>query len=198
MKKTQMLCSILVLMLVTSVCLSGCGLLFTEKKEDNPPAITSPKDDPELQEDPVKEVGTQKIGSDEYGYLDIPANWVKFSDKSVEDIGTDNPFIAFSNKEGTEIVKMLAVETDTQKAETMAMNLMDSFEQEGFKDLTGARVNDTGFEGFQVYGIAPGEIMHMVWTFEDGVGKSHYISVQGKLTTDTSVFDIPKSYSLTK
>ena len=200
MKKIKILTTILVLLLVTTVFLSGCDSSGKESKESNDkPAVTEEESkDEEKNMSATNSLETQKIGSDEYGYLDVPANWVKFVDQSFDGTGVENPFIGYCNPVTTEIVNMFAVDSSVQTAEDMANRLYTNFEQQGYQELTGAKVNDTGYDCFQVYGIAPVGVIHVVWTFDDGAGKVHYISVEGGIDSAMEIFEIPKTFSLTK
>ena len=198
MKKKMIINLIIVSIVACTILFAGCGRGSSDSSDKNSQdAIESETEDRTNTEDTESKVGdSQKIGSEDYGYVNVPSDWVKFTDLSFAESGTENPFIAYSNPLGTEIINMLAVASSEQTAEGMASNLYVSFESEGYQGVTGARVNDTGYEGFQVYGISPEGIVHVVWTFDDNAGKVHYISVEGTAETEMSVFDIPKTFSL--
>ena len=120
---------------------------------------------------------TQRIGSVENGYADIPADYVKFEDPS---LGSD--FIQYSDTTGTNIVT-LGHYSDELSAHSYASAILASFQQDSGMDqssVTGATVTLDGCDAYQVYGYYPDEDLFLVvWLLDSPEDDYiHYIAVE--------------------
>ncbi|MGC4019177.1 MAG: hypothetical protein QM793_08090 [Muricomes sp.] len=151
-----------------------------------------------------KKSGMQVVGTDEFGYVSVPGDWVKFQEL---DGGTD---FQYSNVPGTSIITLnvfdnsgLTEEEKTQlDAETVASHIWYNLENNGVTDITGAKVTLNGLDAVQVYGnfisedySLPSSIV--CWIVEDEQGVFHYISAEGGLDDIVNVVSyVENSYSL--
>jgi len=120
---------------------------------------------------------TQRIGSVENGYTDIPADYVKFEDPS---LGSD--FMQYSDTTGTNIVT-LGHYSDELSAHSYASAILASFQQDSEMDqssVTGATVTLDGCDAYQVYGYYPDEDLFLVvWLLDSPEDDYiHYIAVE--------------------
>lgn len=138
---------------------------------------------------------TQRIGSYDTGYVDVPADFVKFEDPSVDD-----SFIMYSDPSGTNVVGISYFEVENGSAYSLAANLLNGFKEDTNIDqssVTGATVELDGHEAYQVYGYYPSEDLFLVtWLLDDPYGYDvvYYISVE--FTSDNyDLFDlVEKTY----
>ncbi len=120
---------------------------------------------------------TQRIGSAETGYVDIPADYVKYTDPSLP-----SDFIQYADSTGTNIVTLSYYDNDiSAKAYAGAMVL--NFQQDTEMDqssVTGATVELDGCEAYQVYGYYPDDDLFLVTWFYDSPEDDyiHYVAVE--------------------
>lgn len=120
---------------------------------------------------------TQRIGSVENGYTDLPGDYVKFEDPS---LGSD--FLQYSDTTGTNIVT-LGHYSDELSAHSYASAILASFQQDSEMDqssVTGATVTLDGCDAYQVYGYYPDEDLFLVvWLLDSPEDDYiHYIAVE--------------------
>ncbi|MBQ7765938.1 MAG: hypothetical protein IJ397_03730 [Lachnospiraceae bacterium] len=131
----------------------------------------------------------QRVGDEKYGYTDIPADYVVFTDPY-----NDGDYIQYSDPTGTNILTMTYYEESYIDAENLAYNLLEQLETDTGIDpssVTGAMVTLDGCEAFQVYGYYPDEdIFLVVWVLDSPEDDyTHYIAVE--FTSDNyDLFDI--------
>ncbi len=119
----------------------------------------------------------QRIGSVETGYVDVPADYVKFTDSSLTD-----EYVQYSDVTGTNIVTMTYYD-DSISAKTYAGVMLAAFEEDPEIDpssVTGATVTLDGCEAFQVYGYYPEEDLFLVvWLLDSPEDDYiHYVAVE--------------------
>lgn len=146
----------------------------------------------------------QVVGTDEFGYVSVPGDWVEFSEL---DGGTD---FQYSNVSGTSIITlnvfddegMPEEERNQLDSETVASHVWYNLENNGVMDIAGARVTLNGYDAVQVYGSfisedhsLPSSIV--CWIVEGEQGVFYYISAEGGLDDIVQVVSyVENSYSL--
>ncbi len=144
-----------------------------------------------------KSTDTQRIGSDEVGYVDVPDDFVKF--KNDVDLGEGT--IQYSDANGKNIVTLQYFDDSRLDAELVAGSMYMQFEEDSNVDqdsLTSATVKLDGREAYQVYCYYPDEDIFVVtWSFtspdDDYI---HYVAVE--FTSDNmDLFEmVEDTYSL--
>ena len=133
----------------------------------------------------------KRVGSDEFGYITIPENWVNFIDVD----GNSTLQYSYAN---IYIATLYAVSTTQIDAYNYASNIMNKLKSEGVQNVQGATVNVGKYSAYQVYGYYANENIWLVcWFFETEDGKTHYISIEGP-DRNSEYFNIPNSFSLSK
>lgn len=133
----------------------------------------------------------KRVGSNEFGYITIPENWVKFVDVD------ENDTLQYSYA-NIYIATLYAVPTTQIDAYNYASNIMTNLKSEGAENVQGSTVNVGKYSAYQVYGYYSSENIWLVcWFFETEDGKTHYISVEGP-DRNSEYFNIPDSFSLNK
>lgn len=199
--------------------LAACGQLEENLAAANPTpspvaastAPAEPSDTPTpvesapASEDPAPtEEEKQVVGSEELGYVTIPAFWASFQDLD------GATALQYSNGGGTIIsLDTFSDEglTEEQKAqvtaETAAYSVWYNLEQDGVTDIVGAQVDLNGIDSFQVYGAYVSEdygtaSIIVCWIFADESGGLHYVSAEGPVDTIAeAVGYVEGSYTLT-
>lgn len=186
----------IVALLCAGICLSGCSKIvkdFTKGFEEgvneglqqkNPQEQTDIKDKPETSYE-IPE-GMQRVGTAEFGYADVPEDWVQFKD--VEG-GTD---FQYSDITGRNIITMNVFETDglteEQKAsfdamaaaQTVAYN-MENDAVDTPLQLETATTTLGGYTAYQVYAAYEEGTMLVTWCFETEDGIVHYVAAEGAI-----------------
>ena len=133
----------------------------------------------------------KRVGSDEFGYITIPENWVNFVDVD------KNSTLQYSYA-NIYIATLYAVPTTQIDAYNYASNIMTKLQSEGVQNVQGATVSVGKYSAYQVYGYYSNENTWLVcWFFETEDGKTHYISIEGP-DRNSEYFNIPNSFSLNK
>ena len=120
---------------------------------------------------------TQRIGSVETGYTDVPADYIK-----VENSVLGSEFVQYSDVTGTNAVA-LGHFSNNLTAKAYAGAMMMNFQQDTEMDqssVTGATVTLDGCEAYQVYGYYPDDDLFLVVWFLDSPEDDyiHYVSVE--------------------
>lgn len=96
---------------------------------------------------------TKRVGSPEFGYIDIPSKWIKFFDAEVEGL------IQYTNGSAYNIVTMNAVskaeaevaDGETFNAETIAQHVAYNWSQkDNIEKMWGSKSTVSGIEAFQI------------------------------------------------
>ena len=107
MKKKYFLLSLTIL---AGLFLSSCSLIksYSSRKPSDSSSRVSLRDDSDTSSSSSRDkkssqtTGTQRVGSDDYGYISIPDNWIKFTDVD----GGDS--VQYTDGSGYNIVTMNA------------------------------------------------------------------------------------------
>lgn len=139
-------------------------------------------------------VGAKRIGSELYGFWDVPDDWIQFQDLSgAEEV------LQYSDSLGIHITTSRYFEDSDLTALDVANYYYSQMEQDGAVDVTGATVSLDERESLQVYGYYPNEdVMWIVWAFAvDGEEDIyHMVSVEGPSGSISEVFErMENSYS---
>lgn len=163
----------------------------------------SEEDDSEendLEENDLEEnIEFYTVGEDDYGYIDLPSDWVRFVDLSGE------TGIAYSSPDGTSIITFdifdLSGLTEEQAeqitTEILAQNVWYNLEDDDVEVLDGAKVVLGDYDSFQVYGVYENDFsmtcIIVCWIFEDDNGIIHYVSAEGPTENITKVVNYVES-----
>ena len=114
------------------------------------------------------------VGNKEIGYVDVPTNWVSVKNE-------DSSMIQYSDPTGQYIVSIKAYSTDKVGAYSYASTIYKGLENEGvIEGLAAAKTTVKEYEAYQVYGYYREYNKDLIiWLFEDGQGKTHYLSLEG-------------------
>ncbi|MBQ5315973.1 MAG: hypothetical protein J6I96_00275 [Oscillospiraceae bacterium] len=112
-------------------------------------------------------------GDDDSGYIQIPADFVRFEDASAEGV------LQYSDRTGKNIVTLRRnIGTDFQSA---AQNLLSYMDKEHDIDgLTAASLKVGGYDAIQIYGGYPDGYFLVIWLIEDpdAPTDSYYLSME--------------------
>ncbi|WP_066308939.1 hypothetical protein [Bacillus sp. FJAT-29814] len=121
-------------------------------------------------------VEMKKVGEEEYGYVHVPNDWVKFVDVN------PNTSYQVSSTDTKKIISINVFEDAGQDAnlETYATIVWTNMEKNGGKDIQGAKVKLGDYDALQVYGVYNNGTMFLVtWVFQAEDGKYRYVSAEG-------------------
>ena len=142
---------------------------------------------------------TKRIGSADYGYIDIPSHWIKFTDLDGGDSiqYTDGSAYNIVTMNGYTREKAHVQDGETFNAELIAQRLAYSWN--GHKDiekLWGAKTTVVGNETFQLNVIMKSGQVVVSWVFQKD-DKVYLISFEGDRKTLASVISyIEETWSL--
>lgn len=208
MKKKYILLSLTVL---AGLSLAGCSMLANRKSQQSSSSSSSSKvslkdsssssSSRKRDRKPEKTAGTQRVGSDDYGYITIPDNWIKFFDAN----GGDD--IQYTDGSAYNIVTLNAFTKEKANvpaneeltAEDIA-NRMASYwnEYEQTASLKGAKTTVAGNEAFQLQVTLKSSQHVTVWIFKSGE-KVYIVSFEGNRETTLEFVDyIENTWSLQK
>lgn len=148
----------------------------------------------------------QQIGTDQVGYVNVPADWIRFTDaaggESYQYSATDAYTIItmFSYDKETLGVEKIDDAAAEQAANSYAYALKSSG---NFENLTGAKAKIAGYEAYQVYANAKSDGKFICsWIFvTEAKDKVYLVSLEGQKTNKEflKVFAyIEKSWSAKK
>ncbi len=153
------------------------------------PAITATKD-------------MQRIGSDEYGYMSVPADWVKFVDidgnNSIQYCDTSRSYIVSLNV--FDLTNVPEEERASFGAYEAATSVWYNIEDGGGQDVAGATVTLAGQTAYQVYAYYPDDDSYLVtWSLADEAGAIHYVAAEGPAENIMEVVQLVEdTYSFTE
>ena len=124
---------------------------------------------------------TQRIGTPDYGYVDVPADYIPFTDVAG---GTD---LQFSDVTGTSIFTLNTFDLSSlSEDERDAFTLYDAAQtlagnnDQAADDVQGATVELCGRTAYQVYAWYEEDDTFLVaWVVDDPEGTIHYVCVEG-------------------
>lgn len=144
-------------------------------------------------------MATKVVGSEEYGFVEVPENWGRFIDTA----GASALQYSYAN---IYIVSLDQIDANGYTAEDYASTFMTNQENEpSVTGVTGSKVQigkNNEYLAYQVYMYYPNEDVYLItYWFETGDGKIRYIALEGpeKLGNIgiTDLLSIPNSFSLT-
>lgn len=182
----------LVLVMALSFSLVACGTL----NNNSTPAVESDVEstDTSVERDPVVTGDTMQIGTNEFGYVNVPSDWVKFTD-----VGNPDAY-QYSDKSGSFIITLSndarsGASSGEQWAEYI-MRLMQDYDSDDYEyDL----VDFLGYDCYQCMGSFPDGTIWIVHIFEVEDGSIRYVSFEGPFdeTFLDLYIDIYSSYTTT-
>lgn len=193
-----------ILSLIAVLILASCSSVSrttTRSSETSSESTSSSKASDKDKEKSAKkeDVPTKRVGSADYGYIDIPKSWVTFKDLD----GGDS--IQYSDGTIYNIVTMNAytkekaeIESDEEfTAETIATRIAYFWSQNKDVDkYRGAKSTVAGNEAFQVNVVMKSGQLLTVWIFKYG-DKVYLISVEGDADTLLDfVYYVEETWSL--
>ena len=196
------------LTVLVGLSLASCGLIknYSNRKSSTSSSTTSQvsqkdssKSDKASDKDVSTTTQTKRIGSADYGYIDIPSNWIKFTDLDGGDSVqfTDGSAYNIVTMNGYTREKAHVQEGETFNAELIAQRLAYSWN--GHKDiekLWGAKTTVVGNETFQLNVIMKSGQVVVSWVFQKD-DKVYLISFEGDRETLASVISyIEETWSL--
>jgi thioredoxin-related protein len=146
---------------------------------------------------------TMVVGEDGKGYVEVPSNWVKFTDES----GSGSFQYSSSNMSHIitldKIVWSEEVPVENQTAEAVANNYFGYFESTGITKIQGAMVNYDNIDKdvYEIYGYYDNE--QSIWIVDvltDENGDVYFVSIEGLFNEDIlNIYNlIVKTYNFTK
>ena len=186
MKKKYFLLSLTIL---AGLSLSSCSLIrsYSSRKPSDSSSRVSLRDDSDTSSSSSRDkktsktTGTQRVGSDDYGYISIPDNWIKFTDVD----GGDS--VQYTDGSGYNIVTMNAYtkekanigEGEEFNAETIAQRIAYHWkDKKEVDDFWGAKSTVAGNEAFQINVVLKSTQNLTVWVFKQG-DKVYIMSFEG-------------------
>ena len=196
------------LTVLVGLSLASCSLIknYGNRKSSTSSSTSSQvsqKDSSKSNKASDKEVSpttkTKRIGSADYGYIDIPSHWIKFTDLDGGDSiqYTDGSAYNIVTMNGYTREKAHVQDGETFNAELIAQRLAYSWN--GHKDiekLWGAKTTVVGNETFQLNVIMKSGQVVVSWVFQKD-DKVYLISFEGDRETLASVISyIEETWSL--
>ena len=114
-----------------------------------------------------------EAGGDEYGYIQVPADFVSFMDDTAENV------LQYSDRTGKNIVTLRRNNgTDFQSAAQNLLSYMDK--QHEIDGLTAATLTVGGYDAIQIHGHYPDGYYLVIWLIEDPAAPadSYYLSME--------------------
>lgn len=201
MKRSYLLGAILVL---TSLTLMSCAK--SGQKDDQSSSSTSSsaqvkKDssDSSKKSKSKSNQETKRVGSPEFGYIDIPSKWVKFIDAEVDGL------IQYTDGSAYNIVTMNAIskeeaevgDGETFNAETIAQRVAYNWSQkDNIEKMWGSKSTVSGLEAFQINVILKSGQLANTWVFQKD-DKVYILSIEGtKEILDDFIANMKDTWSL--
>ena len=160
---------------------------------------TSSKVESKSSDDTKSTVETKRVGSADYGYIDIPSNWIKFTDLDGGDSVqfTDGSAYNIVTMNGYTREKAHVQDGETFNAELIAQRLAYSWnDNKDVEKMWGAKSTVSGNEAFQLNVIMKSGQLVVSWVFQKD-DKVYLISFEGDRKTLASVISyIEETWSL--
>jgi putative lipoprotein len=142
---------------------------------------------------------TKRVGSPEFGYIDIPSKWIKFFDAKVEGL------IQYTDGSAYNIVTMNAVskaeaevaDGETFNAETIAQHVAYNWSQkDNIEKMWGSKSTVSGIEAFQINIILKSGQLANTLVFQKD-DKVYILSFEGdEETLDDFITNMKDTWSL--
>ena len=155
MKRSYLLGAILVLTALTLMSCAKSGQKDDQSSSSTSSSAQVKKDSSDSSKKSKSKANqeTKRIGSPEFGYIDIPSKWIKFFDAEVEGL------IQYTDGSAYNIVTMNAVskaeaevaDGETFNAETIAQHVAYNWSQkDNIEKMWGSKTTVSGLEAFQI------------------------------------------------
>lgn len=155
MKRSYLLGAILVLTALTLMSCAKSGQKDDQSSSSTGSSAQVKKDSSDSSKKSKSKVNqeTKRVGSPEFGYIDIPSKWIKFFDAEVEGL------IQYTDGSAYNIVTMNAVskaeaevaDGETFNAETIAQHVAYNWSQkDNIEKMWGSKTTVSGLEAFQI------------------------------------------------
>lgn len=184
--------SSLFLAMVLCFSLTACGAL--NGAGSKPEVESEVESFATSEKDPVVTGDVKQIGENKYGFVNIPADWVTFTDLS------GSGAYQYSDRSGSYILTMSnGSELVSSDPEQMAEVIMRSMESNGSEDYEYELVDYLGYDCYQCMGSFPDGTIWIVHIFEVEDGSMRYLSFEGPFdeTFLTLYVEIFSSYTTT-
>lgn len=133
----------------------------------------------------------QRVGNEEYGYIDVPSNWSKFYDVS----GTKALQYSYAN---IWIMTMMYFDDLNVTVQQYADILLGVLDDDGCLYTSSEAVKVGKYDAYKVSGYYSTENLWLVtWCFLDENGRLHYIAVEGP-DQESEHYDLINTFSLEK
>ena len=202
MKRSYLLGAVLVL---TSLTLMSCAKSQQKDQQTSSSTSSSVQVKKESSDSSSKKSKskanqeTKRVGSPEFGYIDIPSNWVKFVDVDVEGL------IQYTDGSAYNIVTMNAVskaeaevaDGETFNAETIAQHVAYNWSQkDNIEKMWGSKSTVSGIEAFQINIILKSGQLANTLVFQKD-DKVYILSIEGdKKTINDFLENMKDTWSL--
>ncbi len=120
---------------------------------------------------------SKRVGMGGYGYISIPNDWIKYSDMngSKTMMYTDN---------GTWIVTIYGVPTNTQNAVDWANSVYHAIEDNGGQNITTGKTIINDYPALKISAYYPNYKKYITaWVLEVKDGTTHYLAIEGPEST---------------
>lgn len=176
-------------------------------KEELGPSTTNHDKDKESKEETnedkedTQKVDTKVIGAEQFGYISVPNNWIRFHDLN------GSTAYQFSDVKGEYIVTIDYIKEKEYTAKDYASNYLYNMKQStevtGVKGATVSIGRNKEYTAYQVYMLYQNEGIYLVtYWFETEDGTIRYLAIEGPTEKDgkkiTDYLYIPESFSLIK
>jgi len=133
--------------------------------------------------------GLQRIGAEDYGFVDIPDTWVPWIE-----IGGDGSLIQYADPDSTDVQTVLTLNVGYNPdadLEMIATAIYDNIEAGG-AEAGAARVEFAGFDAIEIYGIYPDGTILLSWIFQNG-DNLNYISIETDILAIAELMELIES-----
>ena len=126
-----------------------------------------------LQENPQTEgKNTLKVGTKEYGYVEIPKTWTRFANNS-------GRTLQYTDGAGW-IITLFAVPSDQINAQTWSNTIAEQMHNIGAIDINVEQTQVDKYPGFKVNGFYNNAATYLsAWVMDGDDGFTHYIAIEG-------------------
>lgn len=201
MKRLYLLGSVLVLTALTLMSCAKSGQKDDQSSSSTSSSAQVKKDSSDSSKKSKSKANqeTKRVGSPEFGYIDIPSKWVKFIDAEVDGL------IQYTDGSAYNIVTMNAIskeeaevgDGETFNAETIAQRVAYNWNQkDNIEKMWGSKSTVSGLEAFQINVILKSGQLANTWVFQKD-DKVYILSIEGtKEILDDFIANMKDTWSL--
>ena len=177
-----------------ALSLAACGTMPTEGGVPDPEEAIAEEVEQEVEEIEERveealagedEAATQRVGTPEFGFVDVPADYVVFHDANG---GTD---LQYSDASGTSIITLNVFDMESVPEDLRAdftpydaaQSVASNIDEGGPSSIQGATVELAGRQAYQVYAYFDDGTFLVTWVVDDPAGTIHYVAVEGPEST---------------